>query len=251
LSNQRRPPAPPPAKPSHADRRARGRIVLEYGPDSTGEDAWYPLSKHRISTAATGERAHDFDKYLIDCLPHGQILNLGAGIGLQGVGRHIVNVDHVRPRVTTNSTFVLADAADLPFRDEVFDGALLKDILEHVALPIAVTSETARVLRKAAKLIVEVPRALPRAVWDDPTHIRGFTARALSTTLCLSGLTPTTPRRIGGLPGAGRLRLTPWLILIMRIPGLGHWYGTNWLVRAQRDGGDQSDQLQSKASPVQ
>lgn len=81
-------------------------------------------------------------------------------------------------------------------------------------------------------MLVTVPRAVARAVWDDPTHVRGFTARALLMALDHAGWEAIRPpRRMGGLPGAERLRLTPYLELLMRIPGIGHWYGTNYIVR--------------------
>jgi len=40
------------------------------------------------------------------------------------------------------------------------------------------------------------------------------------------------PRRIGGVPGAGRLGLEPHLETILAVLGFGHWFGTNWIVEA-------------------
>jgi SAM-dependent methyltransferase len=167
-------------------------------------------------------------------LPAGLLLNLGAGSTRFDDGdRRAVGVDidrFFRP----DGIGAAADAAALPFRDESFDGALLKDVIEHVADPIGVASEVARVCRPGARILVTTPRAIARAVWADPTHIRGFTASALVTVLDKAGWEPLgEPRRIGGLPGAGRLGLEAHLERLMAIPGLGHWYGTNWIVEAK------------------
>jgi SAM-dependent methyltransferase len=172
--------------------------------------------------------------FLLDGLDGARLLNLGAGgRGVMQAGRLVVNVDHVSPG-PSNEVFVVADIACLPFRLAAFDGALLKDVVEHVPDPIAVLAEAARVVQPGGRAIVEVPRAIPRAVWDDPTHVRGFTAHALTRAMQLAGWVPAKPRRMGGFPGAGRLHLVPHLEQLMRVPGLGHWCGLNWLVRARR-----------------
>lgn len=161
----------------------------------------------------------------------GRILNLGAGTGLSKPG--VINVDHVAP-ASPSGTFVIADAGSLPFREGAFGGALLKDVLEHTQEPIAVMAEVHRVVGRRGRASVTVPRALPRAVWDDPTHIRGFTAAALTKLLDLTGWEVSKPRRLGGFPGASRLGLQPHLVSIMRVPVFGHYFGTNWWVNAIR-----------------
>ena len=180
-----------------------------------------------------------FDRYLLSQLPTGRLLNLGAGLGLIVDGRRVINVDHVPPPKPNEAIYVLADATNLPFRVGSFDGALLKDLIEHLDNPVRALAEAARTVRVGGVITVEVPRAIPRAVWGDPTHIRGFTARALEATMRMAGILPDRPVRMGGFPGAGRFRLVPWLGLLMRIPGFGHWYGTNWLVH----GHIEADQL--------
>lgn len=187
----------------------------------------------RITTAQASDRPN-FLSAVLNEIPLGLVLNLGAGATTPvGVGLTAVNVDHAIPGGRPEGLFVVADAAALPFRDRIFDGTLAKDVLEHVAHPVQVLQEMRRTSRSHAVLIVTVPRAVPRAVWDDPTHVRGFTARALTTALELAEWNVRSIRRIGGFPGAGRLGLTPYLETIMTIPILGHWLGTNWLVRAR------------------
>lgn len=63
---------------------------------------------------------------------------------------------------------VAGDAATLPFRSDTFDGAPLKDVLEHVKDSVAVLSELARVARLDARMIVRVPRAIPRCGMGQP-----------------------------------------------------------------------------------
>ena len=185
-------------------------------------------------TTASASPGNEMVALLFHRLPPPRILNLGAGsTGHAAEGKYVVNVDHAPPSSLGAGAFVLADASQLPFEDGAFSGALLKDVIEHTLDAIAVLSEVRRVTASGGALVLTTPRPLPRAVWDDPTHIRGFTAHALVQALTLSGWTPSgSPRRIGALPGAGRLGLVPWLERIMRIPLLGHWFGTNWIVHA-------------------
>lgn len=170
-------------------------------------------------------------------LPEGLLLNLGAGAtGVDTAAQSSVNVDLRRPARPGQGRLVLADGHRLPFADASFDGALLKDVVEHSADPLQMLTEVHRVLKPGGRILITTPRPLSRAVWDDYTHIRGFTRGALLTLLSDSGWEPLgAPRRMGGLPGAGRLELTPHLEAIMRIPVLGHRFGTNWIVRARRE----------------
>ncbi len=166
-------------------------------------------------------------------LPHGLLLNLGAGsTAFEDDRRTVIGVDIQRP-TPPHGMFVVADAGALPFRDGSFTGALLKDVIEHVQDPARVLREVRRTAVADARMLLTTPRAIPRAVWDDPTHLRGFTARALGTLAEQGGWRVTHgPRRMGGLPGAGRLGLVAHLEAIMRLPVLGHWFGTNWLIEA-------------------
>lgn len=199
------------------------------------ERAHRATHRRRVSTARPG--TNPMFGHLVGEMPVGLILNIGSGTTSKvGTPQVVVNVDHVVPERATPGPFVVADARHLPFAAGVFAGVVAKDVLEHVDDPIGVLAELRRACRSGGRLLVIVPRAIPRAVWDDPTHIRGFTERALVTSLTLSGWRLSAPvRRLGGLPGAGRLGMTPHLESIMRIPGLGHWFGRNWIARATLD----------------
>jgi len=79
---------------------------------------------------------------------------------------------------TKGRVVLLGDVDErLPFDDARFDGAVLKDLLEHVADPVAVVGEALRVLRPGGLVFACSPDA-QRWVWDDYTHRRPFTRRS-------------------------------------------------------------------------
>ncbi len=163
----------------------------------------------------------------------GRVLNLGSGQTGSGwrPGTHPVNVD--LGMVERPSTpFIRADAQELPFRSDAFHGAVAKDVLEHVDDVHRAMSEIRRTLRPRARLVVTVPRAISRAVWADPTHRRGFTKGAIVSLLSDHGFCLQLLRRIGSVPGAGRLGIEAQLVAILRVPVVGHRFGTNWLAVA-------------------
>jgi ubiquinone/menaquinone biosynthesis C-methylase UbiE len=122
----------------------------------------------------------------------------------------------------------------LPFRDRSFDGILAKDIIEHLESPQDLIREAGRVSQTGAILVLTTPRAVPRAVWADYTHIRGFTRSALASLLTDSGWTNVSIRRHGAVPLMGRLNLVKHIPTLLSIPVVGHRFGTNWIVVANR-----------------
>lgn len=164
----------------------------------------------------------------------GMVLNLGAAAtgSTWRPGSLPINLDVVIPPLPAKP-FVRADAVALPFPAASFDGVLAKDVLEHVTDVHAAMREIRRTLRPNARLVATVPRAVPRAVWADPTHLRGFTKKALVVLLRQHDLEVELVRKIGAVPGAGRLHLERHLVTLLRMPGLGHLFGTNWLAVAR------------------
>src|SRR5918996_1196953 len=67
--------------------------------------------------------------------------------------------------------------AALPFADESFDGAVLKDVLEHVGDPVALVRDVGRVLRTGGRVFASSPDP-QRWVWDDYTPRRPFTRKS-------------------------------------------------------------------------
>jgi SAM-dependent methyltransferase len=125
---------------------------------------------------------------------------------------------------------------DLPFADAVFGGVLANDVIEHVENPRHVLRELNRIAKPDAKLVIVTPRAIPRAVWSDYTHLRGFTKNAILRLLDDTGWHAETIYRMGSMPLAGRLHAMSLLPMILRIPGVGHYFGTNWEVVAHKGG---------------
>ncbi|HSH62278.1 MAG TPA: methyltransferase domain-containing protein [Acidimicrobiales bacterium] len=167
-------------------------------------------------------------------LDGGLVLNLGSAESgsFWDAGGSPINVDVAMPPAPSHP-FVRADAGSLPFRGEAFQGLLAKDVLEHVDDIHQAMSEIRRTVRPGSRLVATVPRAIPRAVWADPTHRRGFTKQALVTLMEQHGIKVEVVRRIGAVPGVGRFGLERYLLVLLRVPGIGHFFGTNWLTVAR------------------
>ena len=61
-----------------------------------------------------------------------------------------------------------ADAADMPFADQVFDYAICSHVLEHVERPDVVIAELVRVAKAG---YIEVPEAASAKIVDFPSHL--------------------------------------------------------------------------------
>lgn len=98
----------------------------------------------------------------------GRVLDLGGGNGL--LARHLkdrgmatVVLDQARYVATAPPPVVLADAERLPFADETFDAVAALWMLYHVAEPLAVLQQAARVLRPGGTFVACAPSR-----WNDP-----------------------------------------------------------------------------------
>lgn len=130
---------------------------------------------------------HDEPGYFRDVTrhfaPHAAILDVGCGTAwlaehfddYTGIDGSPDAVDAARAK---GREIALGDVAEpLPFEDARFDGVVLKDLLEHVADPVAVVREARRVLRPGGLIFASSPDA-QRWVWNDYTHRRPFTRRS-------------------------------------------------------------------------
>ena len=92
----------------------------------------------------------------------GRVLDIGCGIGdFLAYRPNTVGVD-VNPRTVAWCQEQGLDAHlmpfdELPFEAESFDGAVLDNVLEHIARPEPLLGEVARVLKSGSVLVVGVP----------------------------------------------------------------------------------------------
>ena len=76
----------------------------------------------------------------------------------------------------------------LPYEDASFDAVVLKDVLEHVADPVALVCEVRRVVRPGGLVFASSPDA-QRWVWNDYTHRRPFSRTAFRDLFADQGFT--------------------------------------------------------------
>lgn len=103
-------------------------------------------------------------------------------------------------RGTTNVTFSLADAHDLPFSDRSFDLVTCRRAAHHFRDIKRALAEMARVLRRPGRLVID-DRSVPddAAVaalmnqldrWHDPSHVREYGAAEWQRLLSDAGFQP-------------------------------------------------------------
>lgn len=115
--------------------------------------------------------------------PNARILDVGCGTGW--VAKHFPDYrgidgspDAVAQATELGRDVVLGDVDEpLAVEDAAVDGVILKDLLEHVADPVAVVREARRAVRPGGLVFASSPDA-QRWVWNDYTHRRPFTIRA-------------------------------------------------------------------------
>jgi SAM-dependent methyltransferase len=80
---------------------------------------------------------------------------------------------------------VYGTASSLPFSGNIFDYALLLEVLEHIELDREVVSEALRVLKPGGRLVISVPFLYPSH--DIPYDFRRYTAFGLESILKQAG----------------------------------------------------------------
>lgn len=173
-----------------------------------------------------------------------RVLDLGCGQG--DIGRYrpkgvrcVVGADVAEEKLRAAAGYETVcgwdgDFGVLPFRDAVFDAIVAKDVLEHLVRPWPIVAEMYRVLRSGGRVIASVPMARASAVWDDYTHVRGFTRAALRALFEDQGFRVQKPMPMGGVPLAGRAGLVRRLPRILAIPPLGRLFGSSYMIVATK-----------------
>jgi SAM-dependent methyltransferase len=90
----------------------------------------------------------------------------------------------------------------LPYDDASFDAVVVKDVLEHVADPVALVCEVRRVLRPGGLVFASSPDA-QRWVWNDYTHRRPFSRGAYRDLFADQGFDVTQAGYESVMPGTG------------------------------------------------
>jgi SAM-dependent methyltransferase len=137
------------------------------GGTPSGDD--YVRFLDRTSTRP-GERHHAL--VLLELGPGERCLDVGCGTGEDAravrelSGAEVVGVD-LRPRMAAEArsrsaghpgvTFLVGDAARLPFHDSAFDAAWVKRALMHMASPADAMREMARVVRRGGRVVAVEP----------------------------------------------------------------------------------------------
>jgi SAM-dependent methyltransferase len=153
---------------------------------------------------------HDYRESLIlrrlrRDVPHGHVLNAGAGAGsltasLLGRGYRVTSVDMSEPflerlraitaeRGGDGSEVAWADLTRLPFPDGSFDGVVCGEVLEHIPDDAAAIRELRRVLRPGGVLVATVPANPWRYDWFDQWvgHLRRYTQEGMEGRLRAAG----------------------------------------------------------------
>jgi 2-polyprenyl-3-methyl-5-hydroxy-6-metoxy-1,4-benzoquinol methylase len=181
-----------------------------------------------------------------------RVLDLGCGIGdvgryapSSGVRVYGADIDLRALAVASASERVTAWNAErggLPFRDGTFDVVIAKDILEHVQQPWDLVAEIGRVLAPGGQAIISVPMAKPHIVWDDYTHVRGFTRHAITALLRDGGFKVVRIWRMGPVPLSSRLQLMHLVPNVLAIPIFDWLWGSSWELLVRRAPADRRGQ---------
>lgn len=102
-----------------------------------------------------------------------------------------------------------------------FKGVLARDILEHIREPWNVLDYLYKHMEPNGILICSVPKPDPEIVWNDYTHIRGFTKTALRGMLENSEFIVEDIFPMSGYSLATKLGIERYLPKIAKIPLIG------------------------------
>jgi SAM-dependent methyltransferase len=174
-----------------------------------------------------------------------RVLDMGCGSGGIGhyrpAGRQVYGLDRdarrlaaAQPAYAWVAVWDFDAAPHLPFPDSFFDAVVTKDILEHLLKPWKTLADIHRVLRPGGQVLASVPVPWGKRVWNDYTHVRGFTAAALRQMFHDSGFEVLALWRMGGIPLTSRLNLLPYVPVLLRFPPFNWMWTSSYEIKARR-----------------
>jgi SAM-dependent methyltransferase len=172
------------------------------------------------------------------------VLDIGCGRGDlgrlkpdAGIDVHGVDIDVGAVEIASAHEHALhidLEHDALPYDAATFDAVLAKDVLEHVTDPLRLTRDIWRVMRPDGVLVASVIIAKPKAVWNDYTHIRGFTKSAARLLVEDAGFRVERMWRMGPVPLSRRLGIIDAIPTILRLPVASHLWARSWELLARR-----------------
>jgi len=96
-----------------------------------------------------------------------RIVEKGANvIGIDNSEEGIKLAEEIFNKKQVLTQFILADAYKMPIKSNSIDCVILSEVIEHVAKPQKLLSETQRVLKKKGKVVISTPYRLGEIPWD-------------------------------------------------------------------------------------
>jgi len=137
-------------------------------------------------------------------------------------------------RYETAQVWDLDILAPLPFHDAYFDAVVAKDILEHLQKPWCTLTEIKRVLKPGGIVLASVICYRDTRIWNDYTHVRGFTMGSLRNMFRDAGFEVLDVWRMGGVPLSSRLNFIHVVPLLLRFPPFDWFWTSSYEIKARR-----------------
>ncbi len=158
--------------------------------------------------------------------------------GLRGISEYAAGLCGSESSDLHKVEVLVADARNLPFKDDAFDSAICSEVLEHLDEELAVIEEIKRVTKPKAIVALTVPSFLPEVVnWSISKeyhsakggHVRIYTKSELTTLVKGVGFSVLGFARVHALHSP-YWWIKSWVGVGKSSHPLASWY-ESWLVR--------------------